>query len=94
MLEKLIKAAKGEVKADVVLKNASYIERWLFRAGRRLSSLCRAELLGTRTLRGEFMNYPGVINCDRDVIKKLEAAHAEESAACLSSVQRIKRLEL
>lgn len=26
---------------------------------------------------GEFMNYPGVINCDRDVIKKLEAAHAE-----------------
>ncbi len=26
---------------------------------------------------GEFMNYPGVINCDRDVIKKLEAAHTE-----------------
>ncbi len=26
---------------------------------------------------GEFMNYPGVINCDGDVIKKLEAAHAE-----------------
>lgn len=25
---------------------------------------------------GEFMNYPGVINCDADVIKKLEAAHA------------------
>ncbi len=25
---------------------------------------------------GEFMNYPGVINCDPDVIKKLEAAHA------------------
>ena len=26
---------------------------------------------------GEFMNYPGVINCDKDVIKKLEAAHEE-----------------
>ncbi|MDE7453045.1 MAG: amidohydrolase family protein, partial [Clostridia bacterium] len=26
---------------------------------------------------GEFMNYPGVINCDKDVLKKLEAAHAE-----------------
>ena len=26
---------------------------------------------------GEFMNYPGVINCDRDVIKKMEASHAE-----------------
>lgn len=25
---------------------------------------------------GEFMNYPGVINCDNDVIRKLEAAHA------------------
>ncbi len=25
---------------------------------------------------GEFMNYPGVINCDGDVLKKLEAAHA------------------
>ena len=25
---------------------------------------------------GEFINYPGVINCDADVIKKLEAAHA------------------
>ncbi|MCH5146638.1 MAG: adenine deaminase [Clostridiales bacterium] len=25
---------------------------------------------------GEFMNYPGVINCDEDVLKKLEAAHA------------------
>lgn len=25
---------------------------------------------------GEFMNYPGVINCDGDVIKKLESAHA------------------
>lgn len=25
---------------------------------------------------GEFMNYPGVIGCDADVIKKLEAAHA------------------
>ncbi|MBD5584756.1 MAG: adenine deaminase [Clostridia bacterium] len=24
---------------------------------------------------GEFMNYPGVINCDPDVIKKLESAH-------------------
>ena len=24
---------------------------------------------------GEFMNYPGVINCDADVLKKLEAAH-------------------
>lgn len=26
---------------------------------------------------GEFMNYPGVIFCDPDVIKKLESAHAE-----------------
>ncbi|MDE7330414.1 MAG: adenine deaminase [Clostridia bacterium] len=26
---------------------------------------------------GEFMNYPGVTGCDPDVIKKLEAAHAE-----------------
>ena len=25
---------------------------------------------------GEFMNYPGVINCDPDVIQKLEAAHS------------------
>ena len=25
---------------------------------------------------GEFMNYPGVINCDSDVLKKLEAAHS------------------
>lgn len=25
---------------------------------------------------GEFMNYPGVINCDTDTLKKLEAAHA------------------
>ncbi|MDE5721515.1 MAG: adenine deaminase [Clostridia bacterium] len=25
---------------------------------------------------GEFMNYPGVIGCDKDVLKKLEAAHA------------------
>lgn len=25
---------------------------------------------------GEFMNYPGVVNCDADVLKKLEAAHA------------------
>lgn len=25
---------------------------------------------------GEFMNYPGVVNCDPDVIQKLEAAHA------------------
>ncbi len=25
---------------------------------------------------GEFMNYPGVINCDGEAIKKLEAAHA------------------
>ncbi len=25
---------------------------------------------------GEFMNYPGVINCDPDTLKKLEAAHA------------------
>jgi len=25
---------------------------------------------------GEFMNYPGVINCDPDVIRKLEAAHS------------------
>lgn len=26
---------------------------------------------------GEFMNYPGVINCDADVLQKLEAAHAQ-----------------
>ena len=25
---------------------------------------------------GEFMNYPGVVNCDHDVLKKLESAHA------------------
>ncbi|MDE6613257.1 MAG: adenine deaminase [Clostridia bacterium] len=25
---------------------------------------------------GEFMNYPGVLGCDKDVLKKLEAAHA------------------
>ena len=25
---------------------------------------------------GEFMNYPGVINCDSDVLKKLETAHS------------------
>ena len=25
---------------------------------------------------GEFMNYPGVIGCDKDVLKKLEAAHS------------------
>lgn len=25
---------------------------------------------------GEFMNYPGVISCDEDVLKKLEAAHS------------------
>ncbi|MCH5147824.1 MAG: adenine deaminase [Clostridiales bacterium] len=25
---------------------------------------------------GEFMNYPGVVNCDSDVLKKLEAAHS------------------
>lgn len=27
---------------------------------------------------GEFMNYPGVVNCDNDVLKKLEAAHAQD----------------
>ena len=27
---------------------------------------------------GEFMNYPGVINCDNDVLKKLEAAHSAD----------------
>lgn len=25
---------------------------------------------------GEFMNYPGILGCDKDVIKKLESAHA------------------
>lgn len=33
--------------------------------------ICRSQVFGL----GEFMNYPGVINCDDEAIKKLEAAH-------------------
>lgn len=36
------------------------------------ANICRNEVFGL----GEFMNFPGVINADPDVIKKLEAAHA------------------
>lgn len=34
--------------------------------------ICAGEVFGL----GEFMNFPGVINCDPDVVKKLDAAHA------------------
>ncbi len=36
------------------------------------ADICRSEVFGL----GEFMNFPGVIGADPDVIKKLEAAHA------------------
>ena len=36
------------------------------------ANICRNEVFGL----GEFMNFPGVINADPDVIKKLDAAHA------------------
>ena len=36
------------------------------------ANICRSEVFGL----GEFMNYPGVIGCDGQAIKKLEAAHA------------------
>lgn len=35
-------------------------------------NIVKADIFGL----GEFMNYPGVISCDKDVLKKLEAAHA------------------
>ena len=36
------------------------------------SAICRSEVFGL----GEFMNFPGVISADGEVVKKLEAAHA------------------
>ncbi|MDE6868726.1 MAG: adenine deaminase [Clostridia bacterium] len=77
--EYILKASKS-VPLDVMLNLPSCVPATPFETS-------GAHIDGNETARqikkdyifglGEFMNYPGVLNCDKDVIKKLEAAHAE-----------------
>lgn len=74
----ILKASKN-VPLDVMLQLPSCVPATPFEtSGAVLNGKDIAENIPKESYfgLGEFMNYPGVINCDGDVLQKLEAAHS------------------